>query len=61
MRLPIELSSIHPVFHVSIIKKCIGDTVSILPIKGIGLDNIISYEDVPVDIRDRQVKKLSKK
>ena len=31
-KLPSELDPIHPLFHVSMIKKCIGDLVSILSI-----------------------------
>ena len=33
-----ELASVHPVFHVSMPKKCIGNPVSILPIEGLGVD-----------------------
>ena len=29
--------SVHPVFHVSMIKKCIGDPESILTIEGLGV------------------------
>ena len=34
LKLPSELVSVHPVFHISMPKKCIGDPESILPIKG---------------------------
>ena len=43
------------------LKKFIGDPVSILPIEGIGVDENLSYEKVPVEILDRQVKKLTNK
>lgn len=33
LKLPSELDSVHPVFHVSIIKKCISDPESILPMR----------------------------
>ena len=33
---PNELTSIYLVFHVSMLKKCIGDPVLILPLKGLG-------------------------
>lgn len=44
LRLPSELSSAYPMFHVSNLKKCIDDPVSILPMEGLGLDDILSYE-----------------
>ncbi|KAK4713515.1 hypothetical protein R3W88_019422 [Solanum pinnatisectum] len=59
--LPNELALVHPIFHVSMLKKCIGDPVSIIPIEGLGVDESLSYEDVPVDILDRQVKRLRNK
>ena len=43
------------------LKKCIGDPVSILPLEGLGVDENLSYEEVPVEILDRQVKKLRNK
>ena len=32
-----KVASVHPVFHISMLKECIGDFESILPIKGIGV------------------------
>ncbi|WMV54595.1 hypothetical protein MTR67_047980 [Solanum verrucosum] len=46
---------------VSMLKKCIGDPVSILPLEGLGVDRNRSYEEVPVEILDRQVKRLKNK
>ena len=59
--MPSELGLVHLAFHVSILKKCIGDLVCILPIEGLGVDEIFSYEGVPVEILDHQVKKLRNK
>ncbi|WMV29152.1 hypothetical protein MTR67_022537 [Solanum verrucosum] len=59
--LPNKLAPIHPVFHVSMLKKCIGDPVSILPLEGLEVDKNLSYEEVPVKILDRQVKRLRNK
>ena len=61
LKLPSELASAHPVFHVSMLKKCIDDPEPILPIKGLGVKDNPSYEEVPVQIFDRQVKKLRNK
>lgn len=33
LKLPIELSSVHTVFHVSMLKKYIGNQVSIIPLE----------------------------
>ena len=38
LRLRSEIASVHLVFHVSMLKKCIGDPLSILPIEGLGVD-----------------------
>lgn len=49
------------VFHVSILKKCIGYSVYILSREGLGVDANISNEDFRVDILDRQVNKFRNK
>ena len=55
LKLPSELTSVHQVFHVLMLKKCIGDPESILSIEGLGVNDNFSYEEVPVQILDRQV------
>ena len=52
LALPAKLASVHPVFHVSMLKKCLGNPSSILPVKGLGVDVNLSYEEVPVEILD---------
>ena len=61
LKLPSELALVHPVFHVSMLKKCISNPVSILPIEGLGVNENDFYEEVLVEILDRQVKKLRHK
>ena len=61
LELSSELTLAHPVFHVSMLKKCIGDPESIIPIKGPGVKDNITYEEVVDQILDMQVKKLRKK
>ena len=61
LALPAELASIHPVFHVSMLKNCLGDPASILPVEGLGVGEDLSYEEIPVEILDRQVKRLRNK
>ncbi|TMW97200.1 hypothetical protein EJD97_006014 [Solanum chilense] len=61
LKLPSELSSIYPVFHVSLLKKCIDDPESILPIEDLGVKDDHSYEKFMFKVLDRQVKKLRNK
>ena len=58
---PTELASVHPVFHVSMLKKCLGYPSSILSVEALGGDENLSYEEVPVEILDSQVKRLRNK
>ena len=41
-----ELASVHPVFHFSMLKKCLGCPAMILPVEGLGVDENLSYEEV---------------
>ncbi|WMV50559.1 hypothetical protein MTR67_043944 [Solanum verrucosum] len=59
--LPNELASVHPVFHVSMLKKCVGDSTSIVSLEGLGVKKNLSYEEVPIKILDQQVRKLRNK
>ena len=60
LALPAELASIHSVFHVSKLKKCLGDPTSSLPVEGLGLIDL-SYKEAPVEILDKQVKRFRNK
>ena len=40
------------------LNKCLADPTSILPVEGLGVDENLSYEEVPIEILDRQVKRL---
>ena len=61
LRLHSKLCSVHTVFPVYILNNCIGDPESILTIEGIGVKENISYEEVLVQILDRQINRLRKK
>ena len=61
LELPQELSMVHPVFHVLMLRKCIGDPSRITPIEDVQMTEDLVYEEVPVAILDRQVKKLRNK
>ncbi|XP_070010668.1 uncharacterized protein [Nicotiana sylvestris] len=58
LELPPEMSMVHPVFHVSMLRKVVGDSSSIVPVETIEVNEELSYEEVPVVILDRQVQKL---
>ena len=51
LELPTELA-VHPAFHISLLKKCVGDPASIVPLESLALKGNLSYEDVPVEILD---------
>nr|XP_009779826.1 PREDICTED: uncharacterized protein LOC104228966 [Nicotiana sylvestris] len=56
-----ELYFIHPVFHVSMLRKCISDSSQVLEAPTIPLDEKLSYEEESMAIVDRQVRKLRSK
>ena len=59
--LPQKLQAVHPVFHISMLKKCLSYTSLIVPTENVGIKDNLSYEKVPVQILDRQVCKLRTK
>ncbi|KAK4710700.1 hypothetical protein R3W88_005213 [Solanum pinnatisectum] len=61
LELPADLAAMHPVFHISLLKKCVGDPVSVVPLESMAIKDSLSYEDVPVEILDSQVKRLRNK
>ncbi|WMV59459.1 hypothetical protein MTR67_052844 [Solanum verrucosum] len=61
LELPADLAVVYPVFHISLLKKCVGDPASIVPLESVAVKDSLSYEDVPVEILDRQVRRLRNK
>ncbi|XP_070021866.1 uncharacterized protein [Nicotiana sylvestris] len=61
LTLPPSLSSVHPVFHVSILQKYIGDPSHVLDFITVQLDYDLAYDVEPVAILGRQVRKLRSK
>ncbi|XP_075080394.1 uncharacterized protein LOC142165905 [Nicotiana tabacum] len=59
--LPPELEAIHPVFHISMLWKFLGDPSCISPIEDIEISENLSYEEIPVAILVRQIRKLRTK
>ncbi|GJR77383.1 putative reverse transcriptase domain-containing protein [Tanacetum coccineum] len=58
LRLPEELNSIHNTFHVSNLKKCLADANLHVPLNEIKVDKTLSFVEEPVEILDREIKKL---
>ncbi|GJR66046.1 hypothetical protein Tco_0012111 [Tanacetum coccineum] len=58
LELPEELQGIHSTFHVSNLKKCLADENLIIPLDEIQLDDKLHFIEEPVEIIDREVKRL---
>ncbi|XP_070028766.1 uncharacterized protein [Nicotiana sylvestris] len=61
LELPQELVVVHLVFHVSMLKKFMGDPSLMVPTEVIGVKDSLSYEETLVAILDRQICKLRTK
>ncbi|WMV32319.1 hypothetical protein MTR67_025704 [Solanum verrucosum] len=61
LEFPADLVAVHPVFHISLLKMCVGDPASVVPIETVVVKDSLSYEDVLVEIFYRQVRKLRNK
>ena len=61
LALPPGLSGVHPVFHVSMLKRYYGDGNYLIRWDSVLLDENLSYEEEPVAILDREVRKLRSK
>ena len=61
LELPAKLEAVHSIFDISLLKKWVGDPASIVPLESVAVKDSLSYEDVPVEILDRQVKRLTNK
>ncbi|KAD3336759.1 hypothetical protein E3N88_32278 [Mikania micrantha] len=60
LELPLELSNIHDVFHVSNLKKCLTDESLIVPLEEIHIDEKLQFSEEPVEIMDRETKVLKR-
>ncbi|XP_060182395.1 uncharacterized protein LOC132612067 [Lycium barbarum] len=61
LELPSELESVHPIFHVSMLRKWIGDGSRVMSVDDIQVTEQLSYEEIPMAILDRQVRRLRNK
>nr|GEZ48593.1 putative reverse transcriptase domain-containing protein [Tanacetum cinerariifolium] len=59
--LPEELNGVHDTFHVSNLKKCLGDPTLQVPLDEIRIDAKLNFMEVPVEILEREFKKLKRR
>jgi len=43
LELPAELAAVHPVFHISLLKKCVGDPASIVPLESVAVKDSLTF------------------
>nr|GEU92421.1 retrotransposon protein, putative, Ty3-gypsy subclass [Tanacetum cinerariifolium] len=60
LELPQELSRVHNTFHVSNLKKCHADEPLDVPLDGLHVDDKLHFVEEPVEIVDREVKRLKR-
>ncbi|GJR96941.1 hypothetical protein Tco_0269115, partial [Tanacetum coccineum] len=58
LELPEKLSRVHSTFHVSKLKKCMADEPLVIPLDEIQVDDKLNFIKEPVEIMDREVKRL---
>ncbi|GJZ97593.1 hypothetical protein Tco_0670046, partial [Tanacetum coccineum] len=58
--LPEELSRVHNTFHVTNLKKCYADEPLAVPLDGLHFDDKLQFVEEPIEIMDREVKRLRK-
>ncbi|KAD5802495.1 hypothetical protein E3N88_13855 [Mikania micrantha] len=56
-----ELSNIHPIFHVSNLKKCLANENLHIPLDEVSVEETMHFLEKPVKIVDREIKKLKTK
>ncbi|GKC27195.1 putative reverse transcriptase domain-containing protein [Tanacetum coccineum] len=60
LELPQELNRVHNTFHVSNLKKCYADEPLAVPLDGLHFDDKLHFVEEPVEIMDREVKRLKR-
>ncbi|GJU21836.1 hypothetical protein Tco_1155178 [Tanacetum coccineum] len=60
LELPQELSRVNHTLYVSNLKKCYADEPLVMPLEGIHVDDKLQFVEVPVEIMEREIKRLKR-
>ncbi|GKB18088.1 putative reverse transcriptase domain-containing protein [Tanacetum coccineum] len=60
LRLPEELNGVHDTFHMSNLQKCLADPTLQIPLDEIRVDAKLNFMEEPVEILEREFKKLKR-
>ncbi|GKB67178.1 putative reverse transcriptase domain-containing protein [Tanacetum coccineum] len=58
LEIPEKLNRVHSTFHVSNLKKCLSDKPLAIPLDEIHVDDKLNFIEEPIEIMDREVKRL---
>ena len=61
LRLPAQLSGVHDVFHVSMLRKCLSDAMSVVNLEDIEIQDGVTYKEQQMRILDTKEKVLRNK
>ncbi|GKD13554.1 hypothetical protein Tco_1197961, partial [Tanacetum coccineum] len=61
LELPQQLSKVHSTFYVSNLKKYLSDESLVIPLDEIQIDDKLHLVEEPVEIMDREVKRLKQR
>ena len=61
LALPPNMSQVHPVFHISMLRKYISDLSHVLQPHSVKVNEDLTYEEEPIAIVDYQVRRLRSK
>ncbi|XP_060190412.1 uncharacterized protein LOC132619568 [Lycium barbarum] len=61
LALPLRLTAVHPVFHVSMLRRCVCDDSHKIQPEDVELDENLTYKEGPISILDRLVRQLRSK
>lgn len=50
--LPLELGSTYMIFRMSLLRKCVGAVSFIVSLKNVGVKEIFTFKEVPIEILD---------